>query len=187
MGLPKDLIEKARAGLKHGTVRFEDTIHHYQRLTTELQFAQEELRKQEAVVSSQQEEYDKKLKSVEEKLESQRFTMEFESKYLQLGKRVNKLIELYRNGSAMKSILPRLKKILELEANRKEESKEDPRLLKKRKLRTKDTFKIGQEVRIEGTNQQGEILELKSNSALLQIGFAKMEVKFEKLERVASN
>ena len=187
VGLPKDLIEKARAGLKQGTVRFEDTIHHYQRLTTELQFAQEELRKQEAVVSSQQEEYDKKLKSVEEKLESQRFTMEFESKYLQLGKRVNKLIELYRNGSAMKSILPRLKKILELEANRKEESKEDPRLLKKRKLRTKETFKIGQEVRIEGTNQQGEILELKSNSALLQIGFAKMEVKFEKLERVASN
>ena len=77
--------------------------------------------------------------------------------------------------------------LIELEANRKEESKEDPRLLKKRKLRTKETFKIGQEVRIEGTNQQGEILELKSNSALLQIGFAKMEVKFEKLERVASN
>jgi hypothetical protein len=112
--------------------------------------------------------------------------MEFESKYLQLGKRVNKLIELYRNGTAMKSILPRLKKILELEANRKEEKTEDPKLLQKRKQRTKDTFKIGQEVRIEGTNQQGEILELKSNAALLQIGFAKMEVKFEKLEIVGS-
>jgi len=186
VGLPKDLIEKARAGLKQGTVRFEDTIHHYQRLTTELQFAQEELRKQEAVVSSQQDEYNKKLKSVDEKLESQRFTMEFESKYLQLGKRVNKLIELYRNGSAMKSILPRLKKILELEVNRKEEKVEDPKLVQKRKKRTKETFKIGQEVRIEGTNQHGEILELKSNSALLQIGFAKMEVKFERLEIVGS-
>jgi len=186
VGLPEDLIEKARAGLKQGTVRFEDTIHHYQRLTTELQFAQEELRKQESYVGSQRKEYDKKLKSVEEKLESQRFTMEFESKYLQLGKRVNKLIELYRNGTAMKSILPRLKKILELEANRKEEKTEDPKLLQKRKQRTKDTFKIGQEVRIEGTNQQGEILELKSNAALLQIGFAKMEVKFERLEKVSS-
>jgi len=186
VGLPKDLIEKARAGLKQGTVRFEDTIHHYQRLTTELQFAQEELRKQESVVDSQRKEYDKKLKSVEEKLESQRFTMEFESKYLQLGKRINKLIELYRNGTAMKSILPRLKKILELEANRKDEKVEDPKLVQKRKKRTKETFKIGQEVRIEGTNQQGEILELKSNSALLQIGFAKMEVKFERLEIVKS-
>ena len=186
VGLPEDLIEKARAGLKQGTVRFEDTIHHYQRLTTELQFAQEELRKQESYVGSQRKEYDKKLKSVEEKLESQRFTMEFESKYLQLGKRVNKLIELYRNGSAMKSILPRLKKILELEANRKEEKTEDPKLVQKRKQRTKETFKMGQEVRIEGTNQQGEILELKSSSALLQIGFAKMEVKFERLEIVQS-
>ena len=43
---------------------------------------------------------------------------------------------------------------------------------------------MGQEVRIEGTHQQGEILELKSNTVLLQIGFAKMEVKFEKLEKV---
>ena len=46
---------------------------------------------------------------------------------------------------------------------------------------------MGQEVRIEGTNQQGKILELKSNTALLQIGFAKMEVKFEKLEKVPTS
>jgi len=184
VGLPEDLIDKARAGLKQGTVRFEDTIHHYQRLTTELQLAQEELRKQESVVGSQKEEYEKKLNMVKEKLESQRFIMEFESKYLQLGKRVNKLIELYCNGTAMKSILPRLKKMIEKESNRKEEKIEDPKLIQKRKSRTKETFTVGQEVRIEGTNQQGEILELKSNAALLQIGFAKMEVKFEKLEKV---
>jgi len=184
VGLPEDLIEKARSGLKQGTVRFEDTIHHYQRLTTELQLAQEELREQESVVGSQKEEYEKKLNTVKEKLESQRFIMEFESKYLQLGKRMNKLIELYRDGTAMKSILPRLRKIIEKESNRKEEKIEDPNLIKKRKSRTKETFTIGQEVRIEGTNQQGEILELKSNAAILQIGFAKMEVKFEKLEKV---
>ena len=163
---------------------FEDTIHHYQRLTTELQLAQEELRKQEFVVNSQKEEYQIKLKTVKEKLDSQRFIMEFESKYLQLGKRVNKLIELYRNGTSMKSIVPRLKKIIEKELNRKEEKKENANLIKKRKTRTKKTFNVGQEVRIEGTNQQGEILEVKSNTALLQIGFAKMEVKFEKLETV---
>ena len=187
VGLPEDLIEKARAGLKQGTVRFEDTIHHYQRLTTELQFAQEELRKQESTVASQQSLYAKKLEDVEAKLESQRYTMELESKHLQLGKRINKLIEVYKKGSSMKSILPRLKKIVELECNRKEEnSTEDSKLVKKRKLRTRESFSIGQEVRIEGTNQQGEILELKSNSALLQIGFAKMQVKLEKLEIVTS-
>ena len=184
VGLPYNIIEKARAGLKQGTLRFEDTIHHYQRLTTELQLAQEELRKQEFVVDSQKEEYEIKLKTVKEKLESQKFIMEFESKYLQLGKRVNKLIELYRNGTSMKSIVPRLKKIIEKELNRKEEKKENANLIKKRNTRTKETFNLGQEVRIEGTNQQGEILELKSNTALLQIGFAKMEVKFEKLETV---
>ena len=36
---------------------------------------------------------------------------------------------------------------------------------------------------IEGTKQQGEIGELKSNTPLLQTGFAKMEIKFEKLEQ----
>ena len=135
-------------------------------------------------MNSQKEEYQIKLKTVKEKLDSQRFIMEFESKYLQLGKRVNKLIELYRNGTSMKSIVPRLKKIIEKELNRKEEKKEKANMIKKRKPRTKKTFNVGQEVRIEGTNQQGEILEVKSNTALLQIGFAKMEVKFEKLETV---
>ena len=113
--------------------------------------------------------------------------MEFETKYLNLGKRFNKLIELYRNGSSMKSILPRLKKIIEKESNRKEEKVINLKLSKKRKSRTKDTFIVGQEVRIEGTKQKGEILELKSNTALLQIGFAKMEVKFEKLEKVQTS
>jgi DNA mismatch repair protein MutS2 len=187
VGLPENVIEKARAGLKHGTVRFEDTIHHYQRLSTELQLAQEELSKQVLTVDAQKKHYEHIINKTEEKLESQRFIMEFESKYLNLGKRFNKLIELYRNGSSMKSILPRLKKIIEKESNRKEEKVADLKLIKKRNSRAKETFKVGQEVRIEGTNQQGEILELKSNTALLQIGFAKMEVKFEKLEKVQTN
>ena len=184
VGLPENIIEKARAGLKHGTLRFEDTIHHYQRLTTELQMAQEELSKQVLTVENQKIKYENIITKAKEKLDSQRFILEFESKYLNLGKRVNKLIELYRNGSSMKSILPRLKKIIEKESNRKEEKVADLKLIKKRKSRTKETFKIGQVVRIEGTNQQGEILDLKANTALLQIGFAKMEVKFEKLEKV---
>ena len=184
VGLPETIIEKARAGLKHGTLRFEDTIHHYQRLTTELQMAQEELSKQVLTVENQKIKYENIITKAKEKLDSQRFILEFESKYLNLGKRINKLIELYRNGTSMKSILTRLKKIIEKESNRKEENKEDPKLIKKRMSRTKETFKVGQEVRIEGTNQQGEILDLKSNTALLQIGFAKMEVKFEKLEKV---
>lgn len=187
VGLPIELIDKARAGLKQGTVRFEDTIHHYQRLTTELQFSQEKLRKQEVKVQQYQAEYKNKLIHLEAKIESQREIMDLESKYLQLGKRINKIIEVYKKGTAMKSILPRIKKIIELESNRKEEHKEDSKLAKKRKLRTKGSFKIGEQVRIEGTNQQGEILELKSNSALLQIGFAKMEVTFEKLEKVVIN
>ena len=45
-------------------------------------------------------------------------------------------------------------------------------------------FKIGDSVRIEGTNQQGKLLELKSNSALLQIGIVKLEVSFKKLEKI---
>jgi len=48
----------------------------------------------------------------------------------------------------------------------------------------KKDFLLGQKVRINGTHQEGEILELKSNAALLQIGFAKLEVKFEKLDIV---
>jgi hypothetical protein len=84
----------------------------------------------------------------------------------------------------MKSIISRFKKIIEKESNRKEENSKDPKAEQKLKKRAKANFNLGQEVRIEGTNQQGEILELKSNSALLQIGFAKMEVKLEKLEPV---
>ena len=184
VGVPKVLIDKSRAGLKNGTVRFEDTIHHYQRLTTELQLSQEELKEQASVVDAQRDAYELKLKSIEEKLESQRFIMEFQSKYLQLGKRVNKLIELYREGTTMKSILPRIRKIIEKESNRKEEFNENRLKVSQKKKPVKNDFCIGEQVRIQGTNQEGEILELKSNAALLQIGFAKLEVKFDKLEKV---
>lgn len=187
VGLPIELISKARAGLKHGTVRFEDTIYHYQRLTTELQLSQEALTEQEHYVAELISEFETKLVKLESKIESHRSIMEYDSKFLQLGKRIGKLIESYRKGSALKVIMPRLKKIIELESNRKEEHKEDPKLVVKKKNRSRDSFKIGDEVRIEGTNQQGEILSLKPNSALLQIGIAKLEVKFEKLEKVQTN
>ena len=187
IGISKSIIDEARSGLKEGIVSFEDTIHRYQRLMSEFQLAQDELNIQKKEIELYKREYENKLNKLEDKLSNQRFIMEFESKYLNLGKRINKLIELYRNGSTMKSILPRLKKIIEKESNRKDEKVSDLKLIKKRKSRTKETFKIGQEVRIEGTNQQGEILELKSNTALLQIGFAKMEVKFEKLEKVQTS
>lgn len=187
VGLPIDLIDKARAGLKDGTVRFEDTIHNYQRLTTELQISKEKFVKQEAFVDRAKSEYKNKLLKLDAKIESQRELMDFESKYLNLGKRISKIIEAYRKGTAMKSILPRIKKIIELESNKKEENKENSKFSKLRKFRNKESFNLNEQVRIEGTNQQGEILELKTNSALLQIGFAKMEVKFEKLEKVISN
>jgi DNA mismatch repair protein MutS2 len=184
VGLPKSLIDKARAGLKNGTVRFEDTIHHYQRLTTELQLSQEAMMEKSSVVDAQKEAYELKLKSVEEKLESQRFIMDFQSKYLQLGKRINKIIELYRDGSTMKSILPKIRKIIEKESNRKEEIHVNRLKATRKNSLIKIDFIIGEQVRILGTNQEGEILELKSHAALLQIGFAKLEVNFEKLEKV---
>ena len=76
-----------------------------------------------------------------------------------------------------------MKKIIEEESNRKDEKASDLKLIKKRKSRTKKTFKIGQEVRIEGTHQQGEILELKSNTVLLQIGFAKWRSSLKNLKK----
>ena len=187
IGISKSIIDEARSGLKEGIVSFEDTIHRYQRLMSEFQLAQDELNIQKKEIELYKREYENKLNKLEDKLSNQRFIMEFESKYLNLGKRVNKLIELYRNGSSMKSILPRLKKIIEKESNRKDEKVSDLKLIKKRNSRAKETFKIGQEVRIEGTKQKGEILELKSNTAILQIGFAKMEVKFEILEKVQTS
>jgi DNA mismatch repair protein MutS2 len=184
VGLPNELIDRARSGLKSGTVRFEDTIHHYQRLTTDLELSRDSVLSQEVTVASLKNEYDEKLKKLESKIASHRATMEFDSNIVQLGKRINKLVESYKNGSTLKSILPRLKKIIELESNRKQDHRDDVKTSKERKVRKKVNFKIGDSVRIEGTNQQGKLLELKSNSALLQIGIVKLEVNFKKLEKI---
>jgi DNA mismatch repair protein MutS2 len=184
VGLPNELIDRARSGLKSGTVRFEDTIHHYQRLTTDLELSRDSVLSQEVTVASLKNEYDEKLKKLESKIASHRATMEFDSNIVQLGKRINKLVESYKNGSTLKSILPRLKKIIELESNRKQDHRDDVKTSKERKVRKKVNFKIGDSVRIEGTNQQGKLLELKSNSALLQIGIVKLEVNFNKLEKI---
>lgn len=184
VGLPDELIARARSGLKTGTVRFEDTIHHYQRLTTELELSRDSVLSQKSTVALLQNEFDEKLKKLELKIASHRASMEFDSNIVQLGKRINKLVESYKKGSTLKSILPRLKKIIELESNRKQDKREDVKTEKERRVRKIVNFKIGDSVRIEGTNQQGELLELKSNSALLQIGIAKLEVNFEKLEKM---
>ena len=184
VGLPDELIDRARSGLKSGTVRFEDTIHHYQRLTTELELSRDSVLSQEVTVASLKNEYDEKLKKLESKIASHRATMEFDSNIVQLGKRINKLVESYKNGSTLKSILPRLKKIIELESNRKQDHREDVKTIKERQVSKKVNFKIGDSVRIEGTSQQGKLLELKSNSALLQIGIVKLEVNFNKLEKI---
>ena len=141
IGISKNIIDEARSGLKEGIVSFEDTIHRYQRLISEFQLAQDELNIQKKEIELYKREYENKLNKLEDKLSNQRFIMEFESKYLNLGKRVNKLIELYRNGSSMKSILPRLKKIIEKESNRKDEKVSDLKLIKKRNSRAKETFK----------------------------------------------
>jgi hypothetical protein len=71
-----------------------------------------------------------------------------------------------------------------LESNRKQDHREDVKTIKERQVRKKVNFKIGDSVRIEGTSQQGKLLELKSNSALLQIGIVKLEVNFNKLEKI---
>ena len=184
VGLPDELIARARSGLKTGTVRFEDTIHHYQRLTTELELSRDSVLSQKSTVALLQNEFDEKLKKLELKIASHRASMEFDSNIVQLGKRINNLVESYKKGSTLKSILPRLKKIIELESNRKQDKREDVKTEKERRVRKRVNFKIGDSVRIEGTNQQGELLELKSNSALLQIGIAKLEVNFEKLEKM---
>ena len=185
VGLPIELIVNAKSGLKKGAVRFEDTIHHYQKLTSELQIIQEDVALQKFELGKQKKKYALKLEKVEDKLESQRIVMEVESKHLQLGKRVNKLIDQYKNGSSLKSILPRLKKIIEKESNRKFENKASKKQSKKSDTNKKESFYVSQQVQIEGTNQQGEILELKSNTVLLQIGFAKLEVSFSKLEIIS--
>ena len=182
IGLSNDLIDQARDSLKQGAVRFEDTIYHYQKLTTELQIIQDDIALQKFELSNQKKKYAFMLEKVEDKLESQRIVMEIESKNLQLGKRVNKLIEKYKNGSSFKSIITHLKKIIEKESNRKFENQASKKQSKMIDTQIKKSFNVGQEVQIEGTNQQGEILELKSNTALLQIGFAKLEVSFSKLE-----
>ncbi len=185
VGLPIELIVNAKSGLKKGAVRLEDTIHHYQKLTSELQIIQEDVALQKFELGKQKKKYALKLEKVEDKLESQRIVMEVESKHLQLGKRVNKLIDQYKNGSSLKSILPRLKKIIEKESNRKFENKASKKQSKKSDTNKKESFYVSQQVQIEGTNQQGEILELKSNTVLLQIGFAKLEVSFSKLEIIS--
>ena len=185
VGLPIELIVNAKSGLKKGAVRFEDTIHHYQKLTSELEIIQEDVALQKFELGKQKKKYALKLEKVEDKLESQRIVMEVESKHLQLGKRVNKLIDQYKNGSSLKSILPRLKKIIEKESNRKFENKASKKQSKKSDTNKKESFYVSQQVQIEGTNQQGEILELKSNTVLLQIGFAKLEVSFSKLKIIS--
>ena len=77
---------------------------------SEFQLAQDELNIQKKEIELYKREYKNKLNKLEDKLSNQRFIMEFESKYLNLGKRINKLIELYRNGSTMKSIFTSIEK-----------------------------------------------------------------------------
>jgi DNA mismatch repair protein MutS2 len=161
----------------------------------ELENQKESMRRAEHEAKSAEREMGETRKHYEKRLETQQKRIERNNKYLSSGKRITQFIEEFQLGKSNKELMADLKKFLTIEKTKMEEVRkhkeykeklEAKRLAeenRKRKKRSKvqSPVKVGCKVRLDKSNQRGEVIEIQGNEATVMFGAFRTKVGLEKL------
>jgi DNA mismatch repair protein MutS2 len=195
-GIPKKLINRAKAKLDNKKVEMDQLLHELQkeksylnRLTKEHILAQETADKHRQYYEVTKEKYDRKLASLQNKAEET-------NKLVSLGNKLQHYIDEYKVGAKKKNVndplLQDLKKYIAKEKSKTEEAKQEIRLKKQANKKSakpnkvvneyqQDKIKIGSKVKLIATKQIGDVEEIKNDEVTVLLGFARMKVKLAQL------
>lgn len=194
-GIPMELIESAKSRLDNRKVEMDHLISSLQQDKAELEKQKERMRKAEFQAKSAEKEMGDTRQHYEKRLETQQKRIERNNKYLSSGKRIAQFIDEFELGKNNKELMAELKKFLTIEKTKLEEVRkhkeykeklEAKRLAeenRKRKKRAKvqSPVTVGSKVRLDKSNQRGEVIGIQGSEATVMFGAFKTKVGLDKL------
>jgi DNA mismatch repair protein MutS2 len=189
-GIPEDLLDRAKKKLSKQKIEMDSLLSDLQRQKSELEQGIAAARKQEASARKEEQSFQSKLEKLQDKLDKQHVTSERNNKYIILGKKADQLVEKFNLRAKNKDVLEELKKFVTVEKTEREESRKKKKVLTESKVKTERKEKViqdrkkmivGATVRLEKTQQVGEILEVVGETATVAFGVFKTKVELGKL------
>jgi DNA mismatch repair protein MutS2 len=189
-GIPEDLLDRAKKKLSKQKIEMDSLLSGLQRQKSELEQGIAAARKQEASARKEEQSFQSKLEKLQDKLDKQNVTSERNNKYIILGKKADQLVEKFNLRAKNKDVLEELKKFVAVEKTEREESRKKKKVLTESKAKKATKEKViqdrkkmipGATVRLEKTQQVGEILEVIGETATVAFGVFKTKVELGKL------
>jgi len=200
-GIPKKLINKAKAKLDKKKVEMDALLHDLQKKETHLSRLIEAHLEAQETMEEHRLFYEESKEKYEERIHKLRDKSEEVNKLLTLGTKLQQFIDKYKVGSKKKNVnaelLDELHKYIAREKSKIEEAKKEVRLKKQSKKkankpsRVKDTHNqdkiaVGSRVKLIATRQIGEVEDISGEEVTVMFGFARMKVKKTQLSWVGN-
>ncbi|MFM1771543.1 MAG: hypothetical protein RLZZ71_685 [Bacteroidota bacterium] len=189
-GIPEDLLDRAKKKLSKQKIEMDSLLSDLQRQKSELEQGIAAARKQEASARKEEQSFQSKLEKLQDKLDKQHVTSERNNKYIILGKKADQLVEKFNLRAKNKEVLEELKKFVTVEKTARDEARTKKKVLNESKVKKERKEKViqdrkkmipGASVRLEKTQQVGEILEVVGETATVAFGVFKTKVELGKL------
>jgi DNA mismatch repair protein MutS2 len=189
-GIPEDLLDRAKKKLSKQKIEMDGLLSDLQRQKSELEQGISEANKREVSARKEEQSFQSKLEKLQDKLDKQHVTSERNNKYIILGKKADQLVEKFNLRAKNKDVLEELKKFVAVEKTTRDEARKKKKVLTESKVKTEKKEKViqdrkkmipGATVRLEKTQQVGEILEVIGETATVAFGVFKTKVELGKL------
>ena len=189
-GIPEDLLDRAKKKLSKQKIEMDGLLSNLQRQKSELEQGISEANKREVSARKEEQSFQSKLEKLQDKLDKQQVTSERNNKYIILGKKADQLVEKFNLRAKNKDVLEELKKFVAVEKTTRDEARKKKKVQTESKVKTEKKEKViqdrkkmipGATVRLEKTQQIGEILEIIGENATVAFGVFKTKVELGKL------
>ena len=189
-GIPEELLGRAKKKLSSQKIKMDGLLTDLQKQKSELDHAMKEASEQTKRAKKEEEGYLHKVGKLEEKLAKQQLLSERNNKYIIIGKRIDAFIDQYNLRTKNKEVMEELKKYVVMEKTSRVEASMKKKLqgeskkkqaVKEKKVHDKSLMVAGATVRLEKTQQVGQILDVIGEVATVAFGNFKTKVELEKL------
>ena len=200
-GIPKEMLQKAKAKVDGQKIKLDRLISDLQRDKSILQKLKKESYEAKQQMEQSKVEFDEKSSHYEDRLETQQKMIQRNNKYLSHGKKMSQFVQNYPSKSKAKQTeyLKEVKKYITIEKSKidaaarkaqeeerlKAEQQKDKSLSKKKKRKkpvvTQKPIEEGSRVKLKNSRQTGEVMSIDGQEATVAFGNLKAKVSLSKL------
>ena len=200
-GIPHDMIEQAKAKVDEQKIHFDELISDLQRDKSVLQKLKKESFQSKQLMDDAKNSFELKKLHFEDLLKTQQLRIERNDKYLSQGQKMHHFIESYPSKAKEKQpeFLKEVKKYITMEKSKREailkkdnatnqlkkaEQSNKVKSKKSKPLKPVKPLKIGDRVRMKGSKEIGDVIQIDGKSAKVEFGILTAKVKVADLTLV---